>query len=140
MCTHFIWKCRNPCDLLVQPLRYLVPPPAHTYIPPALQVTALLSKHNEQSEELEAVRSDRNSLRLQLVRGDDRGTRLVLQLASLEQENSAQSAKLLAANNERAQLQSKLESMQVPQYGPSLIGTFCLIHITCFIPPAVSRP
>ncbi|GIL75158.1 hypothetical protein Vretimale_7842 [Volvox reticuliferus] len=77
------------------------------------QVTSLQAKVKEQSTQLDALRNERDALRHHAMRNDDRGVRLASQLASLEQENASLSAKLLAANNDRAQLQSKIDTMQI---------------------------
>ncbi|EFJ49063.1 hypothetical protein VOLCADRAFT_104502 [Volvox carteri f. nagariensis] len=76
------------------------------------QVAALQAKIHDQNGQIDALRVERDAMRQNLQRNDDRGTRLAAQLSSLEQENASLSAKLVAANNDRAQLQTKNDMMQ----------------------------
>ncbi|GFR52090.1 hypothetical protein Agub_g14552 [Astrephomene gubernaculifera] len=77
------------------------------------QVSSLQAALTDQSVELDELRSNRNLLRQRALRNDEQGSRLAASVTSLEQENASLTAKLLAASNERAQLVSKLETLQV---------------------------
>jgi septal ring factor EnvC (AmiA/AmiB activator) len=82
-------------------------------------VASLQATLQDQTARLDDLQNDRDAMRQHQLRHDDRGTRLASQLASLEQENAALSAKLLASHHDRNQLQSKLDALQVRAEHPT---------------------